>query len=184
MTMRIRESKFYDRPATNHYRNAPDYEQGSKMLAKMLREITHEKPPRGRIGRLLPQDERICVETRVSMSGSYPYHTLKQGVFTFESELAFIESNKKTPRNRYFGPPAKPYDNEEDITTLLRLHIEFQNKENVTHTMNTLNDLVTGLMGLGLKKAEVEKEESWRVGNGYVAKMYLDNFEISIREVK
>lgn len=165
----MRNSKFYGQDGKRYW-GGLDEETSVKLLAKMFREITHMKPPRGRPGRHLPFEGHFAVE---ASGASYT-----QGPYTADDELHRIENKgERNYRSEYNqGSGAK----EEDLNRLARWHKRYENKKVVENTVGSLQDLIQGLMGLGMKK--VQYEEIGYSEKQYQATMYLDGFIIIIKK--
>lgn len=171
----ISSHQFYDKLDVSHYRGGGGNQEGEveKIFAKMLRELTHEKPPRGRSGRHLEQDQHICVDLNRKPPERWNRNrgwTLRQRVVLASRELAEMED-----RGTY---PSYPRDNAGDIQSLLALHEKSQAKARVEHTVNGLQDLIQGLMGLGFKSAEYTEQDR----NKYACTLEYDQFIITVEE--
>lgn len=167
----IRDSKFWGQDGKRYWARL-DPEQEVKLIAKMFREITHMKPPRGRPGRHLPFDGHFAVR---AIQDSYT-----QGQFTAEEELSNLENRGENAyRPMYTQGEAA---NDQDIRRLEDLHVRYINKTAVQNTVNSLQDLIQGLMGLGLR-GEVRYDEVGYTTKQYQATMVLDGFVITIKKV-
>lgn len=167
----ISSHQFYDRLDVSHYRGGGGNQEGEveKIFAKMLRELTHEKPPRGRSGRHLEQDQHICVDLSRKPGWNRGW-ALRQRVVLASKELQEMED-----RGTY---PSYPRDNAGDIQRLLDLNEKSQAKARVEHTVNGLQDLIQGLMGLGFKSAEYTEQGR----NKYACTLEYDQFIITVEE--
>lgn len=167
-------SKFSGQDSKSYWRGL-DLETAVKTLAKMFREITHMKPPRGRTGRHLSYEGHYAVETR-SAAGRDAFAAI-QGQFYHEFEMTALENKDQHPYN-----PAYNYEEsfDRDLDRLARWHAQHTNKLKVENTVGGLQDLVQGLMGLGLR--DVEYDTYGYGDKKYQATMRLDGFYITIRE--
>ncbi len=163
-------SKFYGQDNKRYWRGL-DEVASVKLLAKMFREITHMKPPRGRQGRLLNQQGHYAVEAA--------FDNYVQDRFTAEQEYTLLENRnaKQVYNQTYSQDPEK--GNIQDLERLQELHTKASAKKRVENTVNGLQDLISGLMGLGLNNINYEYQ---KYTGRYTATMYLDNFVISIEE--
>ena len=152
-----------------------DETQSIKVLAKMFREITHMKPPRGRQGRLLPQGSQYGYTVVGEGSNEYFQRQVRD-----EDVLSNIENRSQAAYNLTYLPASRDNANESDISRLQAWHKKHQSKLAVSNTVSGLSDLIQGLMGLGLK--DVEYNTVGYRDTKYQATMRLDNFIITIQE--
>lgn len=165
--MSMQRSKFWGHDEKRYW-TAIDPEAEVKLVAKMFREITHIKPPRGRTGRQLDFDQHFCV---IAANNVY-----RQEPLTAEQELLLLENREESYRTSY-----DPSDNgSQDLQRLATWHYKHQNLLATQNVVRGLEDLVQGLMGLGLKN--VSYETIGYSEKKYLAKMQLENFIITVKE--
>lgn len=170
---RMQRSKFHGFDEKRYWRPL-DNEVEVKLVAKMLREITHLKPPRGRMGRHLPFDEHFAIEVLAGENWT-------QGKFSVKDELENLENKGSTFYTKKYEYLSDPADNfSKDLSRLEELHILHQAKLRVQNTVGSLSDLIQGLMGLGLTDIRYDKN---RYESTYTATMKLNNFIITVKEV-
>lgn len=167
--LRMRSSKFYGLDSKQYW-NGLDEVSSVKLLAKMFREITHMKPPRGRQGRLLDQSAHICVE---AINDNYT-----QAPFTAEVEMMMLENKTTDPRLYRAEYRTDEHANENDLLRLQALHKRYEGKKAITNTVGSLQDLVEGLMGLGMKN--LSYQEVGYSNKQWQATMSLEGFTIVI----
>lgn len=174
MSNRVRQTEFYDKPPVDHYRQTFPlaHESTVKIVAKMLRELTHEKPPRGRPGRHLPQDQGICVN--IEAKKQHFVYSQEHLFYISQKRISADDELKALERNQIFTSKG-------DLTRLAELHKRVMSKERVASAVNTLEDLISGLMGMGLQSVEWTEE---RYSKSWEATMIYDNFTITIEENK
>jgi len=178
MTARLQNSKFAGLD-NKRWWSAPDENTVVKLIAKMFREITHLKPPRGRPGRQLDLAQHFAVEMTSDASKDAPFNA-KQLSASFSQEMTTVE--QRSERGAYGTLTSYSYEEEfaKDLNRLQAMHTKHQSLVRVQNTTRGLEDLVQGLMGLGLKDVNYETV-GWRE-TGYMATMELENFIITIKE--
>jgi hypothetical protein len=102
---------------------------------------------------------------------------VKQVSASHAQEMTAVEQ-----RGGHFGTSSYEYEEEftDDLMRLQGFHKKHQNLLRVKNTTQGLEDLVQGLMGLGLKNISYETM-GWREQT-YRATMELENFTITIQE--
>ena len=146
-----------------------------KHVARMFRELTHEKPPRGRPGRQLPQEDGICV---VAESWNHRGMQVSQTQRTFEQEMHTLLEHKNT------GLHSQQHTNLTDLERLQKEHQKNVSQKKVLGAARQLSDLMTGLMGLGAENLRIEnavEAYTWRPPK-YQAVFDFDNFVVTIEE--
>lgn len=149
-----------------------DDEVAHKAVVKMFRELTHEKPPRGRPGRHLPQDQHLCVVIERNDSKWSNRTEVSQTPRTFEAEVFDL-------LERHNGTHYKT--NETDLRFLQQEHDKRVNQTKMLGVAGQLSDLMTGLMGLGAEKLRLE-EKPWTRPPRYAAVFEFNDFIVRIDE--
>lgn len=153
-----------------------DDEVAYKHVVRMFRELTHEKPPRGRPGRQLPQDDGLCVIVhQPHRAGTVE---VAQTQRTFEQEMHTLLEQKNTGLN------SQQHTNDTDLERLQKEHQKNISQGKVLGAARQLSDLMTGLMGLGAENLRIEnvmETYAWRPPK-YQAVFDFDNFVVTIKE--
>jgi len=178
MTAKMERSQFAGQDQKRYWRGETD-EATVKTLAKMLREITHLKPPRGRTGRWLPFEGRYALEL-VSSSQPNASFVATQNTVTHDQEITDLENKGTGSSNYYTTTYTYTEDKERDLQRLAKMHKQYQSKTRVENTVNGLQDLIQGLMGLGFKN--VQYDTIGYTEKNYQATLELEGFVITVQE--
>jgi hypothetical protein len=171
---KMSQSQFAGMDSQTYWRGQ-EYGKTIKLLAKMFREITHLKPPRGREGRHLDYEGHYAVELVSDAAEDSNFRATQRAVYA-GAEIDTIENKGNSYRKEYSC--TEPF--EDDLGRLARWHEQHQNKLRVENTVNSLQDLIQGLMGLGLTSVDYEPYGFGKTK--YTANLTMGDFYITVQE--